>query len=86
FKYTSGLDPTDRTARFLANVGGGSGHTLTLSPRLPDRSYTVQYSTDLTHWQPLTTMTVQDNGQTRTVTDTDAVSTRKYYRVQVTYP
>ena len=86
FKYTAGLLPTDPTARFLTRVGGSGGRTLTLSPRLTDRSYTVQYSTDLHTWQTLTGATIQDNGQTRTVTDPDAVSTRKFYRVQVTYP
>lgn len=87
FKYTSGLDPTDRHARFLTGVGsGGNGRTLTLSPRLPDRTYTVQFSTDLKNWQPLTGAIIQDNGQTRTVTDPDTISTRKFYRVQVSYP
>jgi hypothetical protein len=86
FKYTAGLLPTDRTARFLTAAGGTGGRTITLSPRLTDRTYTVLFSTDLQNWQPLTGATIQDNGQTRTVTDTDAVSTRKYYRVRVTYP
>jgi len=86
FKYTAGLIPTDPTSRFLTTVGFSAGHTLTLSPRLPDRSYTVQFSTDLTSWQTLTGATIQDNGQIRTLTDPDAVSTRKFYRVQITYP
>lgn len=86
FKYTAGLLPTDPASRFLTSVSGSGGRTLTLSPRLTDRSYTVQYSTDLHTWQTLTGATIQDNGQTRTVTDPDAVSTRKFYRVQVTYP
>lgn len=87
FKYTSGLDPTDHHARFLTGVGSsGNGRTLTLSPRLPDRTYTVQYSTDLTHWQPLTGAIIEDNGQTRTVTDPDTISPLKFYRVQVSYP
>lgn len=87
FKYTAGLDPTNHAARFLTNTGGGSGgRTLTLSPRLPDRTYTVMYSGDLKNWQPLTGAIIQDNGQTRTVTDPDGVSTHKFYRVQISYP
>lgn len=89
FKYTAGLNPTDPASRLVTAVGAAtSSHTITISPRLPDRTYTVQYSTDLgvNNWQPLTGATVQDNGQTRTVTDPDAASTRKFYRVLVSYP
>lgn len=89
FKYTAGLNPTDPASRLVTAVGAAaSSHTITISPRLPDRTYTVQYSTDLgvSGWQPLTGATVQDNGQTRTVTDPDAASTRKFYRVLVSYP
>lgn len=88
FKYTAGLNPTDPASRFVTSVGHAPGsHTLTISPRLPDRTYTVQFSTDLSAsgWQPLTGATIQDNGQTRTVTDPDAASLRKFYRVQVSY-
>lgn len=89
FKYTAGLNPTDPASRFITAVGAASSsRTITISPRLPDRTYTVQYSTDLgvSGWQPLTGATVQDNGQTRTVTDPDAASTRKFYRVLISYP
>ncbi|OYW74684.1 MAG: hypothetical protein B7Z37_16660 [Verrucomicrobia bacterium 12-59-8] len=89
FKYTAGLNPTDPASRFITAVGpAASSHTISISPRLPDRTYTVQFSTDLgaTGWQPLTGATIQDNGQTRTVTDPDGASLRKFYRVQVSYP
>ena len=89
FKYTAGLNPTDPTSRFVTAVGtAASSHTITISPCLPDRTYTVQFSTDLgaTGWQPLTGATIQDNGQTRTVTDPDGTSLRKFYRVQVSFP
>lgn len=89
FKYTAGLNPTDPASRFVTSVGHAPGsHTLVISPRLPDRTYTVQFSTDLSAsgWQPLTGAIIQDNGQTRTVTDPDATSLRKFYRVQVSYP
>ncbi len=88
FKYTAGLVPTDPSSRLVANVGGGSLHTITITPRLSDRTYTVQFSTTLgvNDWQPLTGATVQDNGQTRTVTDPDGTSPRKFYRVKITKP
>jgi len=87
-KYTAGLIPTDRSSRLLTNVGGSGTHTITISPRLTDRTYTVQFSTTLSAngWQTLTGATIQDNGQTRTVTDPDGTSSRKFYRVQVSYP
>ncbi len=87
-KYIAGLIPTDRNSRLLTDVGGSGAHTITISPRLPDRTYTVQFSTTLSagSWQPLTGATIQDNGQTRTVTDPDGVSTLKFYRVLVSYP
>ena len=87
FKYIAGLNPTDPGSRFVSAVGPVSGsHTITFGPRLTDRSYTVQFSTNLTDWLPLTGASTQDNGQTRTVTDPDATATTKFYRVQVSYP
>ena len=88
FKYTAGLNPTDHTSRLVTNVGSSGAHTITINPRLTDRTYTVQFSTTLSanSWQTLTGATIQDNGQTRTVTDPDGASLRKFYRVQVSYP
>ncbi|HBJ87640.1 MAG TPA: hypothetical protein DDZ88_28040, partial [Verrucomicrobiales bacterium] len=88
-KYIAGLNPVDPASRLLTDVGGGgSSHTITINPRLSDRTYTVQFSNDLSvnGWQDLTGATIQDNGQIRTVTDPDGTSTRKFYRVQVSYP
>ena len=55
-KYTAGLIPTDRSSRLLTNVGGSGTHTITISPRLSDRTYAVQFSTTLSAngWQTLT--------------------------------
>ena len=87
FKYIAGLNPTDRNSRFVTTVGPVSGsHTITFSPRLTDRTYIVQYSTNLTNWQTLTSAATQDNGQTRTVTDLDNTTTRKFYRVVLSFP
>ena len=87
FKYLAGLIPTDPTARFVTLMGTATGaHTITFSPRLPDRGYTVQFSTTLGGWQPLTDGIIQDHNQVRTVTDPDTTTPRKYYRVQIRYP
>ena len=88
-KYTAGLNPTDRASRLVTNVGGvGGAHTFTISPRLNDRTYTVQFSTTLqpNDWQPLNGATVLDNGQTRILTDPDSTTMRKFYRLQVSFP
>lgn len=88
-KYTAGLDPLDPASRLLTQVGGsGASHTIIINPRLPDRTYTVQFSTNLGvgGWQELTGATIEDNGSIRTVTDLDAASTRKFYRVQISFP
>jgi len=88
-KYTAGLNPTDRNSRLVTNVGGtGGAHTFTISPRLNDRTYTVQFSTTLqpNDWQPLNGANVQDYGQTRILTDPDSTALRKFYRLQVSFP
>lgn len=87
FKYTAGLNPILGTSRFVTSVGSAaSPHTITFSPRLSDRTYAVEYSLNMTSWLPLTGTSIQDNGQTRTVTDPDATATQKFYRVQISYP
>ena len=87
FKYLAGLIPTDPASRFVTLMGTATGaHTITFSPRLPDRSYTVQFSTTLGGWQTLTGGIIQDHNQVRTVIDPDTTTTRKYYRVQIRYP
>ncbi|MDZ4405426.1 hypothetical protein [Prosthecobacter sp.] len=92
FEFIAGLSPISGTSRFLidsAPVPNQPGQmNIVISPRLPDRTYTVQCNTTLasTDWAPLTTFTTTDAGQQRTITDTSATGTRKFYRVQITKP
>lgn len=92
FKYIAGLDPTNAASVFLLRVEDVSGQpdqkNLVFSPRLPGRTYTPQFTTDLTAntWEPLTGVTVSDNGDERTVTDLNATERQKFYRVQITLP
>lgn len=93
FEFTAGLDPTLGTSRFTQDavrpIGQPTQMNIVISPRLPDRTYTVKTSTILgpsAVWTNLTGFTISDNGTTRTITDTSAAGTRKFYRVQITKP
>lgn len=90
FKFTAGLTPNNSASRFLFDPQPLPGQMrLVISPRLPDRTYTVITSPTLgagAVWTPLTTFTIDDNGNTRTITDTSATGTRKFYRVEITKP
>ena len=89
FKYTAGLDPTDPTSRFVTTVATipvALQHTITFSPRLAGRTYTLQYSHDLKTWNTFTGWSTLDNGQTRTVMDIDNRTARKFYRVLINQP
>ncbi len=92
FKYVAGLDPTDPTAVFyfqIASVTNPVGQNLMFTPLALGRSYSLQYSTDLVEgaWStlfgfdgPIT------NGNQITITDTDTLSTQKFYRIDIRYP
>ncbi|WP_395749867.1 hypothetical protein [Prosthecobacter sp.] len=93
FKFTAGLIPKNSASSFFFNpqpVPGAPGQMrLVVNPRFPDRVYTVFTSPALgagAVWTPLTTFTIDDNGNTRTITDTNATGTRKFYRVEITRP
>jgi len=92
FEFTAGLIPTDPASRFLLRVapvpGQPTQRNLVFSPRFGDRSYVVKFSTDLSPgpWDPATVSVPSDNGTERTVTDTAASETRKFYRVEITKP
>jgi hypothetical protein len=91
FKYVAGLNPLDGSRFTLATqkVNGQPGQkNLIFQPLVTGRTYIVQFVTALTTptWQTLTGTTQNDNGATRTVTDLNATSARKFYRVQITKP
>lgn len=92
FEYIAGTTPTDMNSDFSLAIeavpGQSNQKNIIFSPRLPDRSYSVQSRPDLsgTSLSPLGSSTVSDNGQTRTVTDTDASGTTRFYQVEITFP
>ena len=93
FEFIAGLIPTDADSRFLLDptpVPNQPGQmNLVISPRLPDRTYTVKSSPTLgpgAMWDPLTSFTISDNGTTRTITDLDASGDAKFYHVEIMKP
>ena len=92
FEFTAGLIPTDPASRFLLRVepvpGQPAQMNLIFIPRFGDRSYVVKFSTDLSPgpWDPATVSVPSDNGTERTVTDTSASETSKFWRVEITKP
>ncbi len=92
FKFVAGLNPLDGS-RFLVQaqpVAGQPGQkNIIFSPRFVDRTYVVQFSTDLTlanNWQNVASFSTSDNGAQRTVTDLAAGSGHRFYRVMITKP
>lgn len=90
FEYTAGLIPSDSASRFNLAIQSVPGQptrkNLVFSPRYDTASYTVESSTDLVHWSPLTAFTTTDAGTQRTVTDLAATGTSKLYRVVIVRP
>ena len=91
FKYIAGLNPL-HGSRFTLTIAPVPAQptqkNLVFSPRFGDRSYVVKFSTDLSPgpWDPATVSVPSDNGTERSVTDTSASETRKFYRVEITKP
>jgi hypothetical protein len=90
FKYIAGLNPINGS-RFSVDLTTSPNlgqRDIVFAPIVPGRTYLVQFTTDFTNgnWNPLTAATQSDSGNTRTVTDTDATTTRKFYRVRISYP
>ena len=91
FKYLAGLNPLDPNSRFVLEIHNGvlgTDRRLVFYPRLPDRTYTIQYRPSLTagQWDPLGGTTFSDLGSARTVTDHNAVTPARYYRVLISKP
>ena len=93
FEFTAGIDPIDALSVFhwrIDPVPGFPGQKkLTFSPRFGDRSYTVKTSATLgtgAMWNALTGSSTSDNGSERTVTDTAATGSRRFYTVEIVKP
>lgn len=93
FEFVAGVSPVDPASRFQLRLervpGQPTQKRIVFSPRLPDRTYTVEFRTSLGSgtWQPLPgTPPTADTGNERTVTDTAAAAATRFYRVQVSKP
>jgi hypothetical protein len=93
FKYVTGLDPTNSASVFVLNITGAhdllAQQDLTFFPVLDGRTYTPQFSTNLALgiWLPLTGYAGPvTNGNQVTITDTNAVEPRKFYRIKISLP
>ena len=90
FKFTAGLVPTDPTSHFSVNLiipaDQPAQRIIVFSPRLPDRTYTIETSTTLMTWTEVTDATVTDNGIERTATMLNVSSSAQFFRVRVTSP
>jgi hypothetical protein len=84
FEYNACLVPIDPASVFsisLAEVAGG-GHKIIFSPRLPECSYALRGSSDLTDWTPVAG-TVTDAGTTRTIVDPAGAERRRFYYISI---
>ena len=92
FAYTAGLNPTNPADVFTFKLSSVSTQanwrSLSFAPRYTNRTYLVEYRTNLAAggFTTLTSGKVTDAGLTRTVADTNAVSGERVYRVKISYP
>lgn len=92
FEFNAGIDPTDAASRFSLSVvpvpGQPGQKDIVFDPIVAGRSYTVMTSPDLSSgsWDPLTDAPESDDGDQRTVTDTSATATKKFYQVEIEKP
>jgi len=92
FKYIAGLDPTDPTSRFAVRIQPVPAQPgqmqIIFAPVVSGRTYAVVNKIRLSDssWAALTGTAQTDNVRIRTVTDLNATSSSKYYRVQISMP
>jgi hypothetical protein len=92
FEFTAGLIPTNPLSRFLVTIAPVSGQPtqkqVVFEPIVPGRSYTVKSSLDLAtgSWEALTGGILSDTGSQRTITDSNASESKKFYKVEIIKP
>lgn len=93
FEFTAGIVPTDSTSKFSYRIepvpGFPTQRKLIFSPRLAGRTYAVKISATLgagAVWSNLAGGVITDNGNERTVTDTSATGSAKFYSVEIVKP
>jgi hypothetical protein len=93
FKYVAGLDPTNPASIFVLKIDPVLNQpiqkNLLFNPLATGRTYTPQFSTNLSvagslplggYTGPVT------NGNQVTITDTNAIEPRKFYRIKISLP
>jgi hypothetical protein len=92
FEFIAGLVPTNASSVFKISVSSVPGQpthrAIVISPIISDRTYTVKSSESLSppNWIPLSGSTLSDNGNERTVIDTEATEAKKFYVVEISTP
>lgn len=93
FEFTAGIIPTDANSRFQLRIepvpGQPSQKAIIFAPRFASRTYTVTSSPSLGTGAAFTALTgpaTSDNGSERTVTDTNASGSARFYRVEIVKP
>ncbi len=93
FKYVAGLDPTNPASIFVLEIASVTGQpnqkNLIFHPIAVGRTYTVQFSTNLVSivYTNLTSFTgPQTNVNEVTVTDLDATTPTRFYRIDINLP
>lgn len=91
FEYVATTIPTDGNSRFRLSISNVIGQPIqkavTFSPRAVSRLYTVEGRPQVASGTFLTiTGNVNDAASVRTVTDTNATSSDKFYRVRIEFP
>jgi hypothetical protein len=89
FKYTAGLNPTNHASVFVLQMGFLVNQpSLSFGPVWSNRLYNVQSRMDLLsgEWTDLTGATAPAaNGNQATVTDTNSLSSARFYRVGISF-
>lgn len=92
YEYVVGSVPNDGTSYFRLRIepvaGQPAQRNLVFSPRVPGRTYTPQYTLDLSApaFANLAGISTLDAGPIRTVTDLNATESNKFYRVHIAIP
>ena len=93
FKFVAGLDPTNPSSVFILSITNlisqPTSKVLLFKPVVAGRTYTPYFTTDLVHGvlSPLTTFTgPTTNGSQVTLTDTNAVNPKTFYKINISMP
>ncbi len=88
-EYLAGTNPTSASSAFTLGVSGSAAQrTITFAPVTAGRTYTLEFTTNLTTrvFGTLTGGTTVDTGSTRSVTDSSTTNSARYYRVKISLP